>query len=87
MYPAALAYRTDVYEHHKTNFAAIAGVSLWLKEHHSLLWYRSGFNLAIKCDYIFSQKSVIISPTILSKCSTIGSRITKTFPYASLLTN
>jgi hypothetical protein len=27
-------------------------VSLWLKEYHSLLWYRSGFNPSIKCDYI-----------------------------------
>jgi transposase-like protein len=52
MYPVARAYMTDVYEHHKANFAAIAGVSSWLKEHHSLLWYRSGFNPAIKCDYI-----------------------------------
>jgi hypothetical protein len=75
MYTAARAYMSDVYEHHKANFAAIGGVSLWLKEYHSLLWCRSGFN------------SVIISPTILLKCSTIGSRITRIFPYVSLLTN
>jgi hypothetical protein len=52
MYPAARAYRSDVYEHHKANFAAIGGVSSWLKEYHSLLWYRSDFNSSIKCDYI-----------------------------------
>jgi hypothetical protein len=69
MYPVALAYKTDVYEHHKTNFAAIAGVSSWLKEHHNLLWYRSGFNPAIKCDYIFSQK----------KCDYITNNIAEVF--------
>jgi hypothetical protein len=30
----------------------INGVGVWLKEYHSGLWYRSDFNLAIKCDYI-----------------------------------
>jgi hypothetical protein len=29
-----------------TNFAS------WLQTYHSLLWYRSGFNTSIKCDYI-----------------------------------
>jgi hypothetical protein len=48
MYPAAWAYRADVYEHHVGN----DGVHAWFKEWHSLLWYRSGFNPAIKCDYI-----------------------------------
>jgi hypothetical protein len=52
MYPVARAYRKQVYEHNKTNVTSIDGVALWLKTHHSLLWYRSGFNPAIKCDYI-----------------------------------
>jgi hypothetical protein len=34
------------------NVAAIGSVSKWLKDNHKLLWYRSGFNSAIKCDYI-----------------------------------
>jgi hypothetical protein len=41
-----------VYEQQRANFLAINGVGPWLKEYHSGLWYRSGFNLAIKCDYI-----------------------------------
>jgi hypothetical protein len=52
MYPAAQAYRREVYEHHILNVSFIGGVTVWLKEYHSLLWYRSGFNPAIKCDYI-----------------------------------
>jgi hypothetical protein len=52
MYPAARAYRKEVYEHHKVNVVGIDGVAAWLKSHHSLLWYRSGFNPDIKCDYI-----------------------------------
>jgi hypothetical protein len=52
MYPAAWAYRKYVYEHHKVNVVGIDGVAAWLKSHHSLLWYRSGFNPDIKCDYI-----------------------------------
>jgi hypothetical protein len=52
MYPAAQAYRSEVYAHHMTNVASIPGVIPWMKEHHKLAWYRSGFNQAIKCDYI-----------------------------------
>jgi transposase-like protein len=52
MYPAAWAYRADVYEHHVGNVLGNDGVHAWFKEWHSLLWYRSGFNPAIKCDYI-----------------------------------
>jgi hypothetical protein len=52
MYSTACAYRPEVYEHHKANVMTIDGLVHWLKEHHSLLWYRSGFNPDIKCDYI-----------------------------------
>jgi hypothetical protein len=52
MYPAARAYRPEVYEHHKLNIVGIDGVAAWLEQWHSLLWYRSGFNSDIKCDYI-----------------------------------
>jgi hypothetical protein len=31
MYPAARAYQSEVYEHHKANVACIDGVSAWLK--------------------------------------------------------
>jgi hypothetical protein len=52
MYPAVRVYRSEVYEHHMVNVAFIGGAKAWLKEYHSLLWYRSGFNPVIKCDYI-----------------------------------
>jgi hypothetical protein len=52
MYPAARAYNREVHEHHKADALGVAGVALCLNTHHSLLWYRGGFNLDIKCDYI-----------------------------------
>jgi hypothetical protein len=52
MYPAARAYRPEVFEHHYANVAAIPEVHKWLEDWHGLLWYRSCFNQAIKCDYI-----------------------------------
>jgi hypothetical protein len=52
MYPASRAYRREVFEHNLANVAAIDGVSAWLKANHKGLWYKSGFNPAIKCDYI-----------------------------------
>lgn len=52
MYLTARAYRTEVFEHHYSNAIAIPGVDKWLKDWHGLLWYRSHFNIAIKCDNI-----------------------------------
>jgi hypothetical protein len=52
MYPAAQAYRREVHEEHKANVVRIDGFVPWLKWNHPLLWYRSGFNTDIKCDYI-----------------------------------
>jgi hypothetical protein len=52
MYPATHAYRGEVYAHHMTNVAFIPGVIPWMKEYHKLTCYMSGFNQAIKCDYI-----------------------------------
>jgi hypothetical protein len=52
MYPAARAYRCEVHEQHKPNFVRIDGFVTWIKWNHPLLWYRSGFNMGIKCDYI-----------------------------------
>jgi hypothetical protein len=51
MYPTARAYMPEVHEHH-TNVVGIYGLVKWFKDNHPLLWYRSGFNLDIKCDYI-----------------------------------
>jgi hypothetical protein len=41
-----------VHEQHKANVVGIDGLTKWFKENHSFLWYRSGFNSDIKCDYI-----------------------------------
>jgi hypothetical protein len=49
MYPAAMAYRKVVHEHHKALDRCSPEVCNWLDEYHSLLWYKSGFNLAIQC--------------------------------------
>jgi transposase-like protein len=52
MYPVARAYRSQVHEQHKANVVGIDGLVKWFKDNNSLLWYRSGFNPDIKCDYI-----------------------------------
>jgi hypothetical protein len=52
MYPAAQTYMREMHDFHMENVGCIANVSSWLKKHHSLLWYRSDFNPATKCDYI-----------------------------------
>jgi hypothetical protein len=39
-------------EQHKANVVGIVGFVAWMKLNHPLLWYRSGFNTNIKCDYI-----------------------------------
>jgi hypothetical protein len=52
MYPAARAYRNTIFEHHFSKVRDIPGVKQWIDEWHPLLWYRCGFNTAIKCDYI-----------------------------------
>jgi hypothetical protein len=52
MYAAARAYMSEVYEYHMANVSGIDGVSMWLNDWHSILWYIRGFNPVIKCDYI-----------------------------------
>jgi transposase-like protein len=52
MYLVARAYRREVHEEHKSNVVGIDGFLTWMKWNHPLLWYRSGFNTDIKCDYI-----------------------------------
>jgi hypothetical protein len=52
MYPAARAYRKVVHEYYKALARSKPDVAHWMDTYHSLLWYRSGFNLAIKCDYV-----------------------------------
>jgi hypothetical protein len=56
IYPAARAYTEEIFY---DNIAKIRSQSpaavQWLRDHHNLLWYRSGFNPEIKCDYITSN--------------------------------
>jgi transposase-like protein len=52
MYPVARAYRNIVHEHHLAIVREKLDVCYWLDTYHSLLWYISGFNLKIKCDYV-----------------------------------
>jgi hypothetical protein len=52
MYPATWAYKREVHGQHKTNVVGIDGFIPWMKLNHPLLWYRSGFKIDIKCDYI-----------------------------------
>jgi hypothetical protein len=52
MYLAARAYRREVHEQHKANVVRIDGFVVWMKMNHPLLWFRSGFNTDINCDYI-----------------------------------
>jgi hypothetical protein len=52
MYTTARAYRKVVHEHYKAIVRSKKDVVDWLDQYHSLLWYRSAFNPAIKCDYV-----------------------------------
>ncbi|CAA0839026.1 Unknown protein [Striga hermonthica] len=65
MYPAARSYRKEVHEHHHI---AIVKSDLdtkeWLEQHHKLKWFRSGFNLAIKCDYVTNNVAEVFNKWI-----------------------
>jgi hypothetical protein len=52
MYLAARACRKVVHDHYKAIVCSKSDVVHWLDTYHSLLWYKSGFNPAIKCDYV-----------------------------------
>lgn len=52
LFPAARAYMPEVFEQYYANVESVPGVSNWFNKHHNMLWYRSGFNPTIKCDYI-----------------------------------
>ena len=53
MYPAARAYREDVFTEHMTTIIKQSDeVWKWLSQYHTLKWMRCVFNPDIKCDYI-----------------------------------
>ena len=53
MYPAARAYREDVFTEHMTSIIKQSDeVWKWLCQYHTLKWMRCVVNPDIKCDYI-----------------------------------
>jgi transposase-like protein len=55
MWPAARSYTKQTHSYHVGKVMAAStdtDFASWLQTYHSLLWYRSGFNTAIKCDHI-----------------------------------
>ena len=53
MWPAARSYTKQTHSYHLDKIkAACSEFGPWLNTYHSLLWYMSGFNTAIKCDHI-----------------------------------
>jgi hypothetical protein len=61
MYPAARAYRSDVFEHHVSQVRNVHKIAEYLDHHHKFLWYRSGFNKDIKCDYITNNMAEVFN--------------------------
>lgn len=61
MYPAARAYRREVFDHYFTSIQEIPKVSTCLHEHHDSLWYRSGFNTNVKCDYVTNNMAKVLN--------------------------
>ena len=53
MWPVARSYTRQTHTYHLGKImAACDEFAPWRNTYHSLLWYRSGFNTAIKCDHI-----------------------------------
>jgi hypothetical protein len=55
IWPAARSYTKQTYSYHLGKVMAAStdiDFASWLQTYHSLLWYRLGFNTAIKCDHI-----------------------------------
>jgi hypothetical protein len=55
MWSAARAYRKDVHDHHMAQVYCIPDVKPYFDRYHSLKWYISESNPAIKCDYIINN--------------------------------
>ncbi|KAE8803772.1 hypothetical protein D1007_20283 [Hordeum vulgare] len=53
MWPATRSYTKQTYSYHIGKImTAYPEFGPWVNTYHSLLWYKSGFNTAIKCDHI-----------------------------------
>jgi hypothetical protein len=62
MYPAARAYRDDIfYEHMASILNESIEVLKWLQANHKLKWYKCAFNTEIKCDYITNNLAEVFN--------------------------
>jgi hypothetical protein len=67
MWPAVRSYTKQTHSYHLGNVMAAStdtDFASWLQTYHSLLWYRSGFNTAIKCDYINNNLAESFNNTV-----------------------
>lgn len=64
MYPAGRAYRKDVHDYHMSKVKCDPVVKHFLETYHKLKWMRSGFNPAIKCDYVTNNIAEIFNKWI-----------------------
>ena len=62
MYPAARAYREEVFTEHMTKIIKESNeVWNWLSQYHTLKWMRCVFNPDIKCDYITNNVAEVFN--------------------------
>lgn len=62
MYPAARAYREDVFTEHMTTIIKQSDeVWKWLSQYHTLKWMRCVFNPDITCDYITNNVAEVFN--------------------------
>jgi hypothetical protein len=61
MYAAARAYRKEVFEHHVNQVRSVTKIAEYLDQHHKFIWYRSGFDTSIKCDYITNNMAEVFN--------------------------
>ena len=62
MYPAARAYREDVFTDHMAKIIKESSeVWNWLSQYHTLKWMRCVFNPYIKCDYITNNVAEVFN--------------------------
>jgi transposase-like protein len=64
MYPAARAYRREVFEHHVSQVRSVTKIAKYLDQHHKFIWSRSGFDPSIKCDYITNNMAEVFNDWI-----------------------
>jgi hypothetical protein len=65
LWPAARSYTKPTHSYHLSKImASDITFSPWMNQYHFLLWYRSGFNTAIKCDHINNNLAEIFNSKV-----------------------